>query len=464
MKRLMQFLIILLTILLPIMVIISIPHIDIDKEIVVSFNSSFNDEYRASSLFYDYTDEVEVNSNVDTSKLGIYEINYELKFGPFTIHNKKEVNVVDKTSPVIELVNGNEVNVCPNCEYVEDGYKAIDDYDKDITDKVEVINKDNEIIYRVSDSSGNSAEVIRKINYVDKEKPVIKLKGDSEISIYLNSSYNELGYSATDNCDGDITKNVSVTNKVDTSKIGSYDVTYSVSDKAGNSNMIKRKVNVINRPVYTGVGNGVIYLTFDDGPSNITSSILDLLDKYGIKATFFVTNNVNNYPNILKRAYNSGHSIGLHTYTHEYSTVYSSVNNYFLDLSKIDNAVYNIIGIHSKIIRFPGGSSNTISRNYSIGIMSTLSNEVVNRGYNYFDWNIDSNDAGSDVYNSSNIYKNVINGLSHNKANVVLMHDSGSHNATYMALDSIITYAINNGYRFDILKSNTTPVHHGINN
>ena len=286
MKRLMQFLIIFLTILLPIMVIISIPHIDIDKEIVVSFNSSFNDEYRASSLFYDYTDEVEVNSNVNTSKLGIYEINYELKFGPFTIHNKKEVNVVDKTSPVIELVNGNEVNVCPNCEYVEDGYKAIDDYDKDITDKVEVINKDNEIIYRVSDSSGNSAEVIRKINYVDKEKPVIKLKGDSEISIYLNSSYNELGYSATDNCDGDITKNVSVTNKVDTSKIGSYEVTYSVSDKAGNSNMIKRKVNVINRPVYTGVGNGVIYLTFDDGPSNITSSILDLLDKYGINHSF----------------------------------------------------------------------------------------------------------------------------------------------------------------------------------
>ncbi len=118
---------------------------------------------------------------------------------------------------------------------------------------------------------------------------------------------------------------------------------------------------------------------------------------------------------MLKRAYNSGNTIALHTYTHNYSYVYSSIDNYFNDLNTVSNSVYNSIGIHPKIIRFPGGSSNTISKNYSNGIMSRLTNEVINRGYTYFDWNVDSNDAGGDGYNSSKIYNNVISGLSHSK-------------------------------------------------
>ena len=132
--------------------------------------------------------------------------------------------------------------------------------------------------------------------------------------------------------------------------------------------------------------------------------------------------------------------------------------------NEIYNKVYNVIGIHSKFTRFPGGSSNTISRHYSYGIMSYLTGEVENRGYTYFDWNVDSNDAGSDAYNSDNIYANVINHLSHSKTNIVLMHDSGGHTATVKALRNIIRTAKEYGYSFKAIDSSTPVVHHGVNN
>ena len=135
-----------------------------------------------------------------------------------------------------------------------------------------------------------------------------------------------------------------------------------------------------------------------------------------------------------------------------------------IDLNNVSNSVYNSIGIHPKIIRFPGGSSNTISKNYSNGIMSRLTNEVINRGYTYFDWNVDSNDAGGDGYNSNKIYNNVINGLSHSKTNIVLMHDSESHSASVDALRNIIKYGKNNGYTFKAITSDTPIVRHGVNN
>ena len=96
--------------------------------------------------------------------------------------------------------------------------------------------------------------------------------------------------------------------------------------------------------------------------------------------------------------------------------------------------------------------------------MSYLTVEVVNRGYNYFDWNVDSNDAGSDINNSSNIYYNVINNVSHNRANVVLMHDSANHRATVNALSDIIRYGKNNGYTFKAIDDSTPIIRHRVNN
>ena len=96
--------------------------------------------------------------------------------------------------------------------------------------------------------------------------------------------------------------------------------------------------------------------------------------------------------------------------------------------------------------------------------MSRLTKEVINRGYSYYDWNVDSNDAGGDGYNSNKIYNNVINGLSHSKTNIVLMHDSNGHTSTVNALRDIIRYGQNNGYTSKAITSDTPIVRHGVNN
>ena len=106
----------------------------------------------------------------------------------------------------------------------------------------------------------------------------------------------------------------------------------------------------------------IVYLTFDDGPSDNTKKILDILDQYKVKGTFFVTGNNQKKNDLIRLAYEKGHSIGLHTYTHDYASVYASEENYFKDLQEIPDMVENVTGEKSCLIRFPGGSSNTISK------------------------------------------------------------------------------------------------------
>ena len=137
----------------------------------------------------------------------------------------------------------------------------------------------------------------------------------------------------------------------------------------------------------------IVYLTLDDGPSQNTQKVLDILDKYNAKATFFVTGAMPEYKDMIKKAYDKGHTIGMHTYSHDYAKVYASVDSYFQDLDQIGQLVKEEIGYVPCFIRFPGGSSNTISANYTKGIMTTLTQEVQARGYQYYDWNGSSGDG-----------------------------------------------------------------------
>ena len=424
---------------------------------------NFNDNYVPKVLIHNVLGKIpryDIVSNVDTSKLGTYDVNIKFKLYFLSFQKNYKVEVVDKKAPVINLVGGEVSTSCPGKEYIEEGYSANDDYDGDITDSVNVKVGDNKIIYSVSDSSNNAYKIERTIEYKDEENPSIILNGDTTIYIYVGSNYGEPGYSANDNCDGDITDKVEVTGGVDSSKEGTYKISYTVTDSSNNSSSVERTIVVKKREVYNTYGDGIVYLTFDDGSSNLTGQILDILDEEGIKATFFVCT-ANEYT---KRAYDSGHTIGLHSNTHNYSYIYASDSNYFSDLAAIDNNVYNVIGIHSKFIRFPGGGSNTVSRRFSNGIMSRLTSEVENKGYVYFDWSVDSNDAGGDGYSSGNIYSNVINHLSHDKTNIVLMHDSGGHKATVDALRDIIRTAKSYGYTFKAIDDSTPVVHHKVNN
>ena len=403
---------------------------------------------------------VKVSDGVNRDKIGDYKITYEINF---LFKNKKVVNVkvVDKEKPVIELIGGEEVNNCPNKLYLEEGYKAIDNYDGDLTDNINITKEDNKIVYFVKDSSGNESVKERIINYKDETKPIINLNGGLTITYNLGGNYKENGYSATDNCNGILTDKVKVEGSVDTKKAGTYKIKYTVSDDSNNITSVTRTVVVKNTKAALGNNDkGVIYLTFDDGPhATYTKKILDVLKKYNVKATFFVT--CGGPDSLIVREHKEGHTVALHTASHNYKTIYSSIDEYFKDLNKVSDRVYRLTGVKSKIIRFPGGSSNTVSKSYSQGIMSALSVEVVERGYNYFDWNISSGDADGTT-SAKGVFDNVKNRLSKARGNVVLMHDIKSYTAD--AIEDIIQYGLKNGYEFRNLSYETQPTRHGINN
>lgn len=209
---------------------------------------------------------------------------------------------------------------------------------------------------------------------------------------------------------------------------------------------------------------GIIYLTFDDGPSSdITPQILDILERKNIKATFFVLHYSANKEELIKRELESGHTIGLHGYTHTYSEVYQSADTCIENFKKIQEQVFQTTGKISNIIRFPGGSSNTISRKYCEGVMTELTGRVIEEGFRYFDWNIDSDDAGK-AKTSEDVYNNVISGIKENRSNVVLMHDFSKNEKTVNALESIINYGLENGFVFRKITDETPMVTHAVYN
>lgn len=205
------------------------------------------------------------------------------------------------------------------------------------------------------------------------------------------------------------------------------------------------------------------YLTFDDGPSENTSKILDILDQYNIKATFFVIYKKNmdsSYKEIVDR----GHAIGLHAYSHTYKKIYKSEDAYFADLEKISAHVEKTTGVKSKITRFPGGSSNTVSNKYSKGIMKKLVNSVTEKGYVYHDWNVNSGDADAVSVPADELVANIqktVDKYTDNRSIDVLMHDTGKSKITTVeALPQIIEYLQSKGYTFMPITENTPPVQH----
>lgn len=220
------------------------------------------------------------------------------------------------------------------------------------------------------------------------------------------------------------------------------------------------KIQNINPSI---ISNKTIYLTFDDGPSYLTEKILNILKQENVPATFFLTSRqIDKYKDVVKRMQAENHTVALHTSTHIYSYVYSSENNYFNDLNQIRMQIYQITGQKPRIVRLPGGSSNTISKKYNQGIVTRITNILNEKDFYYFDWNIDSEDANGNQTKES-IYSNVTNKI-HNGTNIILMHDSATKQTTVEALPYIIQYAKANGYTFAKITKNTPAIHHHINN
>lgn len=204
----------------------------------------------------------------------------------------------------------------------------------------------------------------------------------------------------------------------------------------------------------------IIYLTFDDGPTEYTTALLELLDKYDVKVTFFVTNQYPEYQDLIGEAYRRGHEIGLHSYSHDYN-IYSCEESYYQDLQLINDVVIGQTGNSAKIVRFPGGSSNCVSWSYCTGIMTCLAEGMEEHGYKYCDWNVDSLDSHG-YLSAEEIARTAIAGIKKTDPAIVLMHDIEQCNID--AAEKIICWGLENGYKFLPMSEDMEMVHHSIVN
>ena len=437
-----------------------------DTYLLANVNDDYTDPgINVSKHGYDLKYEVKKTNNVDISKFGTYTYEYEVEVDGKTYKLVRNVEVVDKAAPVIKVEQVElQRDFCTKAVSQEPSFSAMDNYDGDVTDKVEKKDNGSKYTLSVKDSSGNSASV--DIMIKDQEEPSNKivLNGYSTLTIVEGGTYKEEGAKVFTGCGMELPdEQVTTEGEVDTNTLGTYEITYknekyNISEKR-TVKVIKKQEPVIN--VETDKpGNGkVVYLTFDDGPGPLTKDFLDILDKYNAKATFFVTNQFSNYQWLLGEEARRGHVVAVHSLTHNWN-IYNSVEAYKQDFNAMNNIIEQQTGKRSNIFRFPGGSSNTVSKGHSKGIMTTLSQVMQSEGYQYFDWNVDSNDAGG--ANSSQVYNNVIRGIKNTSHPVILMHDIKK--STLGALDSMLKYMTSNGYKFGTLDVNGPVVHHGINN
>jgi peptidoglycan/xylan/chitin deacetylase (PgdA/CDA1 family) len=191
-----------------------------------------------------------------------------------------------------------------------------------------------------------------------------------------------------------------------------------------------------------------VYLTFDDGPSELTMPLLDVLDHYHIKATFFLMG-YTDPANIkaLKEIANRGHVIGVHTYTHRYREIYASPAAYLYDFNRMHDLIKRVTGIDTQIYRYAGGSVNAFNQNTA----RAITQEMNRRGYVYFDWNVSADDAEPGA-TAASIYNNTINGVHSRRQSVILLHNSSSKRDTLAQMPKIIETLQREGYQFKTLE------------
>lgn len=178
-----------------------------------------------------------------------------------------------------------------------------------------------------------------------------------------------------------------------------------------------------------------IYLTFDDGPSSNTSRILDILNEYNIKATFFVVGKTDEVSRSLyRRIVDEGHTLGMHSFSHRYQEIYQSLDAFRADLESLQELLYEETGVWSRYYRFPGGSSNTVS-----GLdMQEFITYLTAQDIIYFDWNISAGDGASSNLSAQRIVANCLSGLGNKSEGIILLHDAAEKNSTVEALPAII--------------------------
>ena len=198
-----------------------------------------------------------------------------------------------------------------------------------------------------------------------------------------------------------------------------------------------------------------VYLTFDDGPCNTTPELLAALDESNVKATFFVTAQFMNKKELIeqiKEIDRRGHTIAIHTYSHDYRDIYKSVDSYFSDFKKMDDIIFEAIGKRSKIFRFPGGSNT----GYNAAIRSALIKEAKVRGLVYYDWN--AYDGDNDGYEGSELVERAVKESGYTDKSILLMHNIPNKNSVIDGIPEIVKQLKAEGYTFDVLDESVKPI------
>lgn len=309
----------------------------------------------------------------------------------------------------------------------------------------------------------SSSKAYRTVKVVESTGPSIDLVGGEKITVSIGATFEDPGYTAADNLGEDLTDRVQVTGTVNTRELGTFKLTYEVTDDEGRSTTVERTVEVVasKQPDVVQPDGKVIYLTFDDGPNKYTQKLLNVLKKYNVKATFFLVNTgYSEMDTLMKNIVDGGHAVGVHSMTHQWS-IYKSEEAFLDDLYGMQEVIKNATGVTTTLMRFPGGSSNTTSRKYCEGIMTTLTQKVTELGFQYFDWDVDSNDAGG-AKTADEVYQNVIKGIGNKKTAYVLQHDTKEYSVE--AVERIIQWGLANGYTFRALTPESPACHHPVNN
>lgn len=306
------------------------------------------------------------------------------------------------------------------------------------------ISSDNNIIEIVQGYKTYSID--ENVNYIDKFNIDTYTLADSVSAMMKGNAL------STDASSMKESKATNQESKATTQEDQSTTQDYKVTSKE-NIDSAKDKKATVNKDTKA---SKKVYITFDDGPSKYTAEILDLLAEYNVKATFFVIGKTDNESKELyKRIIKEGHSLGMHSYSHNYKVIYNSLKDFEKDFKKIRKLLYDTTGQKINIYRFPGGSGNTVSKeDVSIFIDYLNKNEVI-----YYDWNVISGDATGKKLTSQTMYQNVMDGVKANKTSIVLMHDTDSKKYTIETLNKILEDLINEGIDVLPLDENVSPMH-----
>jgi len=200
----------------------------------------------------------------------------------------------------------------------------------------------------------------------------------------------------------------------------------------------------------------IIYLTFDDGPARkVTKDILDILKKESVPATFFlIGNQIKGQENLIKRIYDEGHALGLHSMSHKKNHLYSSNETFLKEMLDTQESINSIIGFKPNILRFPFGCNNNCYR-----ISQSMVDLLHENHLKIYDWNTDSGDGANPNANPSIFVKN---SKSDKDCVILLMHCAYMSKNTVKALPDIIKYYRDNGYEFKLIDENTPEEFHFI--